>query len=54
LNDVFAASQVGFRTALFAGDARSLRRRDQDPRCAGATPDVILTELTQLLQCVRP
>ena len=29
LNDVYAAGQVGFRTALFAGDQRSLRMRQR-------------------------
>ena len=52
LNDVFAARQVGFRTALFAGDARSLKRRVGDPRLDGVSPDVILTRLSQLNGCM--
>ncbi|OHB68688.1 MAG: hypothetical protein A2V70_05420, partial [Planctomycetes bacterium RBG_13_63_9] len=32
LNDVFPAQKIGFHTALFAGDARSLRRRGTDQR----------------------
>jgi len=52
LNDVFAAASVGFRTALFAGDARSLRWRDNDPRTHGIRPDIIVTDLTQLIECV--
>ena len=35
LNDVAAAAAVGMRTALFAGDERSLRKRDSDERVAG-------------------
>jgi putative hydrolase of the HAD superfamily len=50
LNDVAAASAVGFRTALFAGDRRSLRARDGDARVAGVLPDVVMTELPQLLE----
>lgn len=49
LNDIWPAGQLGFRTALFAGDARSLRRRDGDPRVAAVAPDAVITELKQLL-----
>ena len=48
LNDVGAASRLGFRTALFAGDARSLRLREDDPRVAGITPTLVITDLAQL------
>ncbi len=48
LNDIWAASQVGFQTVLFAGDARSLRlRRDRD-RIRNLSPDAVITELNQL------
>ena len=53
LNDVWTASQCGLRTALFAGDQRSLRMRGDDPRCADLEPDVIITKLSQLLAVVR-
>jgi putative hydrolase of the HAD superfamily len=52
LNDVWAASQAGFRTAWFAGDARSCRRREDDPRCRSLRPDLVLTSLLQLLECL--
>ena len=52
LNDILPAAQVGFRTALFAGDARSLRRRQGDPRVAGLSPDVVLTDLAEVLECI--
>ena len=52
LNDVRPAGEVGFRTALFAGDERSLRRRNGDRRVAGVVPDLVLTDLDQLTQCV--
>lgn len=47
LNDVKAASAAGCRTALFAGDRRSLRLRTGDSR-ADAQPDMIVTDLSQL------
>ncbi len=50
LNDVTPAQAVGFRTALFAGDARSLRTREGDPRVAGVAADVVITQLGQLKQ----
>ncbi len=52
LNDIAPATAVGFRTALFAGDARSLRWREGDQRVAGVQPDLVVTELEQLPQCV--
>lgn len=48
LNDIFPAQQVGFQTALFAGDARSLRLREDEKRCADTKPDLVITELMQL------
>ena len=48
LNDIRPASQVGFKTALFAGDKRSLRLREGDARCDAARPDAIIAGLTQL------
>lgn len=53
-NDIGPAARVGFRTALFAGDTRSLRRREGDPACAGIVPDLVVTRLTDLLDCVAP
>lgn len=48
-NDIWPAQLVGFRTALFAGDARSLRWREDDPRVEGVIPDLVITELAQLI-----
>ncbi|MFQ5732892.1 MAG: HAD family hydrolase [Planctomycetaceae bacterium] len=53
LKDVMPAASVGFRTALFAGDRRSLRKRDGDARVAGVVPDVVLTSLDQLERCLE-
>ena len=52
LNDVRPAAAVGFRTALFAGDERSLRLRNGDGRVAGVAPDLVLADLDQLTPCV--
>jgi putative hydrolase of the HAD superfamily len=48
LNDIYPAHRSGFQTALFAGDARSLRWRRDDPRCSGLTPDLVVTDLNQV------
>ncbi len=52
LNDVLGAHRVGFRTALFAGDARSLRQRDGDPRVSDLRPDLVVTHFDQLTSCL--
>lgn len=49
-NDIDPAQAVGFRTALFAGDRRSLRRRRNDPALRHTTPDLVVTHLNQLLE----
>lgn len=46
LNDISTASKCGFRTALFAGDLRSLRLREDIVQ--NVVPDVIITEFEQL------
>jgi putative hydrolase of the HAD superfamily len=52
LNDVMPASKLGFRTALFAGDKRSLRLRLDNEQCNGIKPDIIINRLMQLTECV--
>ena len=52
LNDCTPAQAVGFRTALFAGDARSLRLREGDDRVRDTRPTVTVTDLAQLLECL--
>jgi putative hydrolase of the HAD superfamily len=49
LKDIRPASDCGFQTALFAGDRRSLRLHRDDPRCSRLKPDLIITDLEQLL-----
>lgn len=53
LNDVTPAARCGMRTVLFAGDARSLRLRDGDPRAEGAEADVVITDLGQVSEVLR-
>jgi len=53
-NDVMPAGRVGMKTALFAGDDRSLRLRAGDSQVQGAAPDLIVTELAQVVECVIP
>ena len=48
-NDILPAHQAGFATALFAGDRRSLRLRKDDPQCAAVSPDLVVTDLKQLV-----
>jgi putative hydrolase of the HAD superfamily len=48
LKDIYASSRIGFKTALFAGDQRSLRLRADDDRIKELNPDYVLTELKQL------
>ena len=49
LNDIYPAHRLGYQTALFAGDARSLRLRTDESRCSNLSADLILTDLAQLI-----
>lgn len=51
-NDVWPAAKLGYKTGLFAGDKRSLRLREKDKDLEGVEPDVILTELEQVAECL--
>ena len=48
LNDIYPAQKVGFKTALFAGDKRSLRLRKEDDQVKGIRSDMVLTEIGQV------
>lgn len=50
--DIKPAKGLGFHTALFAADARSLRKHCDDPRFAGLRPDLVLTDWSQLKECL--
>jgi putative hydrolase of the HAD superfamily len=47
--DVYAGHITGFRTALFAGDRKSLRLRENMEVIRNTRPDYIITDLRQLL-----
>lgn len=53
LNDIYPAQKTGFQTGLFAGDARSLRLRKNDPECTNLLPDLVITDLIQVLDTIR-
>ncbi len=52
LKDILPAMATGFQTALFAGDGRSLNLREDDRRCKSVSPDIIVTDLLQILECI--
>ena len=52
LNDIYPAKMLGFKTALFAGDARSLRLRENHPKCQNLSADMLITDLVQVLDLV--
>ena len=47
--DIYPAKRAGFQTALFAGDARSLNLGENDPGCEDVVPDIVITDLVQVL-----
>ena len=49
-NDIFPAQKAGMKTALFAGDKRSLRLYEDDDILKKCIPSVIITELSQIKQ----
>lgn len=53
LNDIYPAARTGFQTALFAGDSRSLRLREDHPMCRELRPDYVVTDLSQLLVIIQ-
>lgn len=50
--DILPANEAGFQTALFAGDARSLRPGDSKPAPEDIRADLVVTNLGQLLPYV--
>lgn len=52
LKDIYPAAHFGFKTALFAGDDRSLKWRKDDERTATLKPDLVITRLYQLVDCL--
>ncbi len=52
LKDILPAHNMGLKTALFAGDKRSLKWRKENKNCKNLKPDLIITKLNQILDCV--
>lgn len=52
LNDILPAAKAGWQTALFAGDRRSLRWRRNREECQLRHPDLVITDLRQLLDWI--
>ncbi len=53
LNDIAGAAAAGIRTALFAGDERSLRLRRDHPDVTEIRPDAVITELSELVGLIK-
>ncbi len=51
--DIWPASQVGFKTALFAGDRRSLRLRETYKELRNLRPGFIIKDLTSLAKMIE-
>jgi len=51
--DIYPAFVAGFKTALFAGDTKSLRLRQEKPELKKIVPDFIITDLMQLLSILN-
>ncbi|MCK9275321.1 MAG: HAD family hydrolase [Syntrophales bacterium] len=52
LKDIAPARKTGFKTALFAGDARSLNMRSGELGNETFHPDLIITDLSQIIPCL--
>lgn len=52
LNDIIPAANVGWQTALFAGDQRSLRLRRDREECRMTRPNLVIADLRQLLDWI--
>ncbi len=52
LKDIYPARKLGMRTALFAGDSRSLRLRHEIPELQHTEPDYTIDSLKQITEIV--
>ncbi|MCP3966160.1 MAG: HAD family hydrolase [Lentisphaerae bacterium] len=53
LKDIYPAHSMGMTTALFAGDCRSLRMREQLPELKSIKPDYLINSLDQILEIIQ-
>jgi FMN phosphatase YigB (HAD superfamily) len=54
IEDIAPAKKFGMRTALFAGDKESLRATPEQLKDAATRPDLLLTDLGQLVDVIGP
>lgn len=52
LKDVYTAKNSGLQTAIFSGDKRSFRLREDDQRVKGLFPDFFINDLKQLVDII--
>lgn len=52
-NDIYGAERAGFRTVLFAGDRRSLRLREDEPRVSRLLPGAVVLHLSDFEQLLK-
>ena len=50
--DLLPAKKLGMRTALFAGDKESLQATREQLKDQATRPDVLLTELSQIVEII--
>ena len=50
--DMVPAGACGFKTALYAGDKRSLRLHEEDPRCREFQPDLVINSWEAFTDCL--
>ena len=51
--DITPAAQAGFKTALYVGDKRSLRHVEEDLQKSSIKPDIIISDLAQINECLH-
>ena len=54
VQDIAPARKCGMRTALFAGDSESLSATTKQLKDPATRPDVLLTELAQVIELIAP
>ncbi len=54
IQDIAPAKRLGFRTALFAGDKESLQASAEQLKDTETRPDLLLTDLAQLVDVIVP
>ncbi len=52
LKDIYPAQKLNMRTALFTGDARSLRLREETPELSRVIPDYTISSLEQIKELI--